>query len=72
MDRDFIKKHWCITDSKGNDMMINCTKDDLNDILLSLKLENTRNEVFEYRSDEWWIYTEGDDYDVNKDYNKKD
>ena len=58
--------------SKGvfSDMIIKCTKSDLHNILMEIYQEKDKKvlEYFEYKSDEYFMYREGDNYDVNKNY----
>tara|TARA_R100000654_G_scaffold21267_5_gene42913 strand:+ start:8981 stop:9217 length:237 start_codon:yes stop_codon:yes gene_type:complete len=49
--------------------LVNCTKDELNEILLDFDFEDNEYEVFKYKSDEYYMYLLGEDYDVNKIYN---
>lgn len=48
--------------------LVNCTKDELNEILLDFDFEDNEFEVFKYKSDEYYMYLLGEDYDVNKIY----
>tara|TARA_R100000781_G_scaffold98975_1_gene62581 strand:+ start:865 stop:1110 length:246 start_codon:yes stop_codon:yes gene_type:complete len=79
MDRDFIKYTWIIItenlkDKCLNEMLITCTKDEIKDVLLDLKKDNNINLIqhFIYKSDEYYMYREGDNYDSNKDYINED
>ena len=53
-----------------SDMLIKCTKNELADVLLDLYKDKDKKviEYFEYKSDEYYMYREGDNYDVNKNY----
>tara|TARA_B100000519_G_C14257790_1_gene445941 strand:- start:1179 stop:1403 length:225 start_codon:yes stop_codon:yes gene_type:complete len=70
--RDFIKKTWIILSNsvEAGDLMINCTRSDLDKVLLHQNFEGNNYEIFEYKSDEYWMYIMGDDYNVNKNYNE--
>ena len=70
--RDFIKKTWIILSNSldAGDLMINCTRSDLDKVLLYQNFEGNNYEIFEYKSDEYWMYIMGDDYNVNKNYNE--
>jgi hypothetical protein len=70
--RDFIKKTWIILSNsvEAGDLMINCTRSDLDKVLLYQNFEGNNYEIFEYKSDEYWMYIMGDDYNVNKNYNE--
>jgi len=63
---------WYITtrDNK-NCYLINCTKKELNGFLLHNDFEEETYDVFYYRSDEYWMYIMGENYDVSFNYNKK-
>lgn len=68
--RDFIKKSWIVIsiNNKAGDLLINCTRSELNKVLLYNHFEDNNYEIFEYKSDEYYMYIEGDNYNVNKNY----
>lgn len=68
--KDFIKKTWIVISSnnKASDLMINCTRSELDEVLLNSDFEDNEYEVFLYKSDEYYMLTEGEDYDINKNY----
>ena len=70
--REYGSIEWFIT-SKDNteNYIINCTKKELNSFLLSHNFKENTYEVFIYRSDEYWMYLLGDNYDVSVNYSKK-
>lgn len=70
--RDFIKKTWIILSNslEAGDLMIKCTRSDLDKVLLYQNFEGNNYEIFEYKSDEYWMYIMGDNYNVNKNYNE--
>ena len=83
MDKDFIKKQWIITTKEkavdnytGTDSynisewLITCTTGDLQNVMLDLRRDYEILNYFEYKSDEYFMYKEGDNYDVNKNYNE--
>jgi hypothetical protein len=72
--RDFIKKRWIVisANNKSGDLMINCTRSELDKVLLYNEFEDNNYEIFEYKSDEYWMFIKGEDYDINKNYNKNE
>ena len=68
--RDFIKKRWIVIsiNNKAGDLMITCTRSELDNVLLYNDFEDNNYEVFEYKSDEYYMYIHGPEYNVNKDY----
>ncbi len=52
------------------DLLVRCSRDDLNNILMDIYKDKDYNvvEYFEYKSTEYYMFVEGDNYDVNKKY----
>ena len=67
-DKGFVRT-WIIICNEG-DLLVKCSKDDLHNLLLDMYQDKEVNiiEFFEYKSDEYYMFIEGDNYDVNKDY----
>lgn len=79
MDRDFIKYTYIVIveDIKNkvlSEKLIKCTPDEFKDLLLLLNKDQELRVIqhFKYKSDEYYMYREGDDYDVTKDYKYED
>jgi len=63
---------WYISNKNQSECyLINCTQKELNHFLLNHNFEEGTYEVFKYRSDEYWMFILGDEYNVNVNYNKK-
>ena len=79
MDRDFIKYTYIIivedlTNKVLSEKLIKCTADEFKDLLLQLNKDKELRVIqhFKYKSDEYYMYREGDDYDVTIDYKNEE
>lgn len=66
-----FKQTYIIICSTG-DMLIKCSKDELHNVLMDLYKDKSVNviEYFVYKSEEYFMYREGDNYNVNINYNE--
>ena len=67
-DYDFQQTYIIICDT--GDILIRCSKKELERVLLDLYKDKDVKilEYFVYKSQEYYMYVEGDNYDINKDY----
>ena len=62
-----FKKTWIIL-CENESILVRCTRDDFHNILIDMYKDKKVIEYFVYRSDEYYMYMEGDNYNVNKNY----
>tara|TARA_R100000664_G_C2758408_1_gene147249 strand:+ start:1924 stop:2163 length:240 start_codon:yes stop_codon:yes gene_type:complete len=69
-DYDFQQTYILICDN--GDILIRCSKKELEGLLLDLYKDKDVKilEFFVYKSEEYFMYREGDNYNVNKNYNE--
>tara|TARA_R100000664_G_C2706570_1_gene104918 strand:+ start:301 stop:537 length:237 start_codon:yes stop_codon:yes gene_type:complete len=67
-DYTFVRS-WIIICNTG-DLLVKCSKKELLNILLDIQKDSDYKiiDYFEYKSDEYWMFKEGKNYDVNKNY----
>ena len=71
-NRENGRMEWYISNKDNSQAyMISCNRKELDRFLLLHSFEEGTYEVFKYRSDEYWMFILGDDYNINIDYNKE-
>ena len=65
-----MDKTWIILFNNTSDVLVRCTQRELMDILLDFNRDESVEmiEYFEYKSDEYYMFIKGDDYDIMKNY----